>query len=467
MTLPSLPPTLRPPRAALTSLALVSLLSSLGTSIAHVALPALAAAFHAPFVQVQWVVVAYLLALTTVIVSAGRLGDLTGPRRLLLAGVALFTLSAAIGAVPRLPVVIGARALQGVGAAVMMALSLAAAHALVATERAGRIVGLLGTVSALGTALGPAVGGALLALGGWQALFLAQVPLGLLAWGLLWLHLPPDLPRAQLATPFDWGGSLLLAATLAVYALAMTARAEAPAAPRLMLLACAVATGTGLVLHLGRSPHPLLKLALLRDPLLASGLVTSAAVASVMMATLVAGPFYLSGALRLEAAPLGAVMALGPLVAALCAWPAGRCVDRLGAPRMALAGLAGMAGGCAALALQAPTGGALGYALSLAGLTGGYAFFQTSNNTQVLRTAGPAQRGLASGLLNLARHLGLITGATLMGSAFAGAAGGRDPAHASAFALRHALAYTFSLAILVLGLAVLATVWGLRYGRRA
>ncbi len=109
-------------RWALASLSLSMLLSSLGTSIANVALPTLAQAFNASFQEVQWIVLAYLLAITTLIVSVGRLGDITGRRRLLLAGVFLFTVASVLcGVAPTLWLLIAARAAQGVGAAIMMA----------------------------------------------------------------------------------------------------------------------------------------------------------------------------------------------------------------------------------------------------------------------------------------------------------------------------------------------------------
>src|SRR5665647_3416710 len=113
-------------RWALASLSLSMLLSSLGTSIANVALPTLAQAFNASFQQVQWIVLAYLLAITTLVVSAGRLGDITGRRRLLLAGILVFTIASVLcGVAPTLWLLIAARAAQGLGAAVMMALTMA------------------------------------------------------------------------------------------------------------------------------------------------------------------------------------------------------------------------------------------------------------------------------------------------------------------------------------------------------
>ena len=113
-------------RWALASLSLSLLLSSLGTSIANVGLPTLAQAFGAPFQQVQWVVLAYLLAITTLIVSVGRLGDVVGRKRLLLGGIALFTVASGLcGLAPTLGWLIAARAVQGLGAATMMALNIA------------------------------------------------------------------------------------------------------------------------------------------------------------------------------------------------------------------------------------------------------------------------------------------------------------------------------------------------------
>ncbi|WP_047238638.1 MFS transporter, partial [Chromobacterium subtsugae] len=111
---------------AVASLALTMLMPSLDTSIANAGLPALAQALDATFQQAQWIVLAYLLAVTTLIVSVGRLGDLLGRRRLLLAGIALFTAASLLcGLAPTLPALIAARAAQGLGAAVMMALAIA------------------------------------------------------------------------------------------------------------------------------------------------------------------------------------------------------------------------------------------------------------------------------------------------------------------------------------------------------
>ncbi len=444
-------------RWALVSLALCALSSALGTSLANVALPTLAGVFRASFQEVQWVVLAYLLALTVFVVGAGRLGDSFGRRRLLLAGLALFTAASALcGVAPRLWILIVLRAVQGTGAAVLMALSLALAAEAAPPSRTGSAMGLLGTASALGTALGPSLGGALIASLGWRAVFLVHVPLGVWALLLGWRHLPVPLPAEREGRPgLDGLGTLLLAATLAAYALAVTTGRGAfgPANAALLL---AAAAGMGLVVLVeSRARSPLLRLAMLREPVLRAGLVTSACVSTVTMATLVVGPFYLSRALGLGPARVGLAMSAGPLVAALVGLPAGRLVDRFGAGGAATAGLAGMTAGAGLLAATSIRLGVLGYVAPLAVLTAGYALFQAANNTAVLAGIGPDRRGLVSGLLNLARNLGLVTGASAMGALFAAASGARDVAAAPAAGVANGLRVTF-VAAAGLTLAALA-----------
>src|SRR5438105_2321078 len=150
-------------RWALANLSLSMLLSSLGTSIANVGLPTFAHAFNASFQEVQWIVLAYLLAITTLIVSVGRLGDIIGRRRLLLVGIFLFTVASVLcGVAPTLWLLIAARAAQGLGAAIMMALTMAFVGDTVPKANTGSAMGMLGTMSAIGTALGPSLGGALI-----------------------------------------------------------------------------------------------------------------------------------------------------------------------------------------------------------------------------------------------------------------------------------------------------------------
>ena len=447
-------------RWRLFALSLAMLLPSLGTSIANVALPTLAETFAAPFRDVQWIVIAYLIAVTALVVAAGRLGDLFGRRRLLLAGIAVFAVSSAAGAFAgNLWLLVAARGVQGAGAAVMMALTLASVGDVVPKAATGRAMGLLGTVSAIGTALGPSLGGALIAAFGWPSVFAFMAAAGALAFAFGVRLFPDDAAGAPRRLRLDASGTLLLALSLGAYALATTLDAS----PGLVAF-LAAAAGLGLVAFVVVELHvesPLIRLPLLRDRTLSAGLASLSIVSAIVMATLVVGPFYLAEVLRLSAVDVGLVMSVGPGVSALTGVPAGRMVDRLGSYTVALAGLGGVVAGSLLMIALPGAFGVAGYVAGLATITAGYALFQAAGNTAVMNGAAADRRGLVSALLALARNLGLVTGASLMGALFARGSGGiallgLEPGSASGLQL------TFAVAAAAAGTALAVAGWGLR-----
>lgn len=445
-------------RWALAGLSLSMLMPSLDTSIANAGLPTLAQAFDASFQEVQWIVLAYLLAITTLIVSVGRLGDIVGRRRLLLFGIALFTVASLLcGVAPTLWLLIAARAAQGLGAAVMMSLTVALVGETVPASKTGSAMGLLGTMSAIGTTLGPSLGGIMIDGLGWRTVFLVNVPLGILNYLLARRHLPADGlgPKTE-RVGFDKAGTLLLALTLAAYALAMTTGHGSFGTLNVALLSAAVVGVALFVLAESRAASPLIRLEMFRNPVLSASLAMSALVSTVLMATLVVGPFYLSRALGLQATLVGLVLSVGPLVAALCGVPSGRVVDRFGARRMTVVGLGGIAAGAFALSLMPVSFGVLGYVAPVIVITAHYALFQTANNTAIMSDMRPDRRGVISGLLSLSRNLGLITGASVMGAVFALASTTNDIKTARPEAVAGGMRITFAAAtiLIVVALAV-------------
>jgi MFS family permease len=300
----------------------------------------------------------------------------------------------------------------------MMALTIAFVSEIVPKAKAGSAIGLLGTMSAIGTALGPSLGGILIAEGGWRAIFLVSVPVGALTLLLAYCTLPTT-PRQPQAGKFDALGILVLALTLVAYALAMTLGQGHFGFSNGALL---LAAGAGLWLFLrieARAKSPILPQGLLREPSRRAGLIGNGLVSTVMMATLIVGPFYLSQALGLNEASVGAVLTLGPLLSALSGFPAGRLVDRLGAAVGTRVGLVIMLVGAVALALLPVPFGVIGYSAAIALLTPGYQLFQAANTMGIMAEVPPDQRGVTSGILTLSRNLGLITGASVMGATFA------------------------------------------------
>jgi MFS family permease len=271
-------------------------------------------------------------------------------------------------------------------------------------------------------------------------------------------HLPADRPARTTTRPaFDGAGTLLLALTLGAYALGVTVGRDRFGALHPALLAGA-AVGLALFVRVeARTPSPLVRLSMLRDRGLGASLAANALASTVMMATLVVGPFHLASALGLTPALVGLVMSAGPLVAAAAGVPAGRVVDRVGARRAALAGLAVMAVGAALVAALPATLGVPGYVGPIAILTAGYALFQTANNTAVMAGVDAGDRGAVAGMLGLSRNLGLVTGASVMGAVFALASGARDVAAAPPAAVAAGARITFGVASALIAVALAVT----------
>jgi MFS family permease len=376
------------------------LLASLGTSIANIALPAMAGAFHVPFVQVQAVVVAYLAGLTISVFIAGRLGDRLGLKPMMLVGLLLFGLGALLcGVAPNLGFLTGARALQGVGAAFLMTLSMALMRETAQANQLGSAMGLLGTASALGTVLGPSIGGWLVSWSGWQSIFWVQLPMALATCVLVYRLLPPALPREgspHVAGVTWWSGDLV--------------------AP----------------------------------------LLCNTWVAAVMMSTLLVGPFYLGKGLGLTDVEVGLVMSMGPMISIVFGVLAGKRVDAWGSQRVLIMGLALLAAGALLLSFMPGWLGLPGYVLSIAVLTPGYQLFQAANQTATLANVTSRGRGSVSGLLGLSRNVGLMAGASLMGRVFEWGTGASDVVHADPGALENGLRVTFMLsgALMLVALAL-------------
>ena len=372
------------------TLALSMLLASLGTSIANIALPTLSIVFSAPFAQVQAVVVAYLVALTITVVIAGRLGDRYGLKPALMTGLVIFGVASLLcGFASNLGLLVGARALQGIGAAFLMTLAMALARQTAGKERIGRAMGLLGTVSALGMAMGPSLGGLLIELTGWRSLFWLQLLLATVAFIFATLTLPDDSNKSAVAKISLWS---------------------------------------------------------VMDRHLAPSLLLNLLVFAIMMTTLTVGPYYLSLGLELKATQVGLIMAAGPVISIFSGIPSGRLVDSWGSNRVLLLGLSLLTAGAFLFAFLPNMMGISGYVLAIIVLTPGYQLFQAANNTGTLMSIPKERQGTVSGLLNLSRNTGAILGAAGLGAIFASGVGTAELAQASSSAIASGMQLTFLVA---------------------
>jgi EmrB/QacA subfamily drug resistance transporter len=418
-------------------------MGQLDVSIVTLALPHIGADLHAGAGAVRWVALSYLLTLVGTLTVVGHLADRVGRKLLYTYGFAVFTLGSLLcGLAPGLGWLLAARVLQGLGAALLQANSVALIATALPRRELARGLGVQGAAQAIGLALGPALGGLLLALGGWRLIFLVNLPAGVPGIALGWLLLPRsrlaatelrghthEHPPEERGERFDWAGATLLAAALGALMLLISLASQLLEDPvEGVLLAAFTATlFAGLCLRERRAAAPILDLELLRRPALALGLTSAAAAYLVMFGTLYVVPYYLA-AHGVPVALAGLQLATLPVALGVVAPVAGRIAGARNAQALTGGGLLLAALGLLVLAADHDGFGRLaGLAFAGAGLGA----FVPVNNAGVVGAAPNSQAGALSGVLNTTRGVGTALGVAVAGLIYTAAAGDRAAAHLS------------------------------------
>ena len=429
-------------------------MGQLDASIVTLALPRLSRELHASVGVVEWVALTYLLVLVATVATVGRLADAIGRKLLYVYGFAVFTAGSAVcGLAPTLAVLIAARALQAVGAAMLQANSVALITEAMPARLLGRGIGVQGTAQALGLALGPAIGGALLALGGWRLIFLVNLPAGAIGLTLGWFLLPRSRSRRAVRHSDRLGAVLLgLAAAGPLLYLSLAGRAGYGSPSLLLALVVGVGAAFGFVHRERRVADPLIDLSILRRRAVSVGLSSGMVSYLVLFGTLFVVPYYLS-AMQVSTALVGLELAVLPVAIGVAAPIGGRLLDRVGARPLTGGGLLLTGVGLLTIALWHETAGLLA-GLMIAGL--GLGMFTPANNATVMSASPKGHTGVVSGVLNMTRGAGTALGVALASALYIAASGVRG-AGASAAAAGNGL--TVSLA--ALGSVALATALAL------
>jgi EmrB/QacA subfamily drug resistance transporter len=428
-------------------------MGQLDASIVTVALPRMGRDLQVSLGAVEWVALAYLLVLIATVATVGRIADAVGRKLLYVYGFGVFTAGSVLcGLAPTLPVLIAARVLQAIGAAMLQANSVALIAEAVPASKLGRAIGVQGSAQALGLALGPAVGGILLSLAGWRLIFLVNVPAGVIGLALGWFLLPRSRSRRALGTPDVLGAVLLALAAMGPLVYLSLAGREGYSNG--ILLACllgGIVAAVGFVRRERRVTAPLIDLSILRRRGLPSGLSSGLVSYLALFGTLFIAPYYLSAAGD-GAAVIGLQLAVLPVAIGITAPLAGRLVNRLDARVLTAGGLILAAAGMLGIAALHDTAGILA-GLALMGI--GLGCFMPANNAAVMSASPPGHAGVTGGVLNMTRGLGTALGVALAGALFTIGAGvaGAHVAQAGTTVVGHGL----TTALGVLGLVTLAT----------
>lgn len=462
---------------AMIGLGIGVLMGTLDVSIVNIALPTLMKEMNASLEQVQWVLVAYGLIVTSFMLVMGRLGDIWGKKRVYSTGLALFTLgSAACGMAPTIHALIGARAFQALGAVMMQALLTAMITDLVPRGERGRALGLMGGVVSIGLALGPALGGVIIGQASWRFIFWINVPVGLAAL-LIVSRFVPAGSKPERAEGFDFRGAASLLLALGCFALGMTLVENLGFRNHgvLLLFLGAVFGAVVFVWVERQSSHPMCDPSLMRNRLFSLGLAMSF-LAFLLIGTSFLLPFYLQYARGFSVTRVGLLMMAIPVAMGLIAPLAGSCSDRWGSGPVRLVGLIVLIGGCLSVSTLTAESSPGEYVVKT-GLCGlGMGLFQSPNLNAVMSLAPQQHRGVASSLLSLTRNLGVSAGVPFMGMLFLvrlSDLAGQDRLDQSAIAsaapdhLAAALSHTYLVsALLVSAAAVLAMLAWRRGGVR-
>lgn len=404
-----------------------TLISALAHSSITIALPRISAELNIPIDLVSWVMLSFLLAVTVLLLMAGRAGDLFGHRVVYLVGFFLFGITSLLcGLAPNFEMLIFGRVLQGVGGSMMMAIGPALLTTTFPVSQRGRVLGIVATATYIGLTIGPPLGGLVISLLSWRWIFILNVPIVLIVLALSVIYLPADDKKSKVS--FDAAGAFCLIVGLPFFLLAisrgqqwgwLTYKTLGSAAVGLLFL-------TGFITVEARKDQPLLSLDLFRSPVFSGAVLAAVFNYIALFIQIILLPFYLIEALGIDEKGAGLILSAQPLMMALAASPSGWLSDRIGTRGLAVGGMIILAVGLIGLSTVGQHTGTLVVAFWLALMGLGTGVFISPNTSALMGAASKKKQGVAGGVMAIARNFGMMVGialATLIYQGFGGRTG--------------------------------------------
>ncbi len=398
-------------------------MAALNSASLIIILPTLQHDLHTSLINILWVLLGYALASAILLLTVGRMADLWGNKRIYLWGYAIFGVGSVLSAAAvNVQMLIVARFIQGVGGAMLTANTSAIITHTFPQRELGRALGITAMAYAVGTTLGPIVGGLLTDALNWRWAFWVNVPIAVLGFALAVFYLHNEVGMRSVARrePFDLVGAVLLAvsfATLMCFVSFGPMYGWFSSGMLLVLGLCVVATTLFFWRQLA-VPAPLLDLRLFRSRLFAMANYSASFASMGMIAVLFLLPFYLEDVLHYSLFMSAVLLAPYPLTMLVVSPLSGYLSDRFGSRFLGTVGMAIAALSLASLSTLTlhATYGPIALRLVLLGL--GMGMFQSPNNSAVMSAAPSGQRGVASAVLGTMRNLGQLLGIGIIGAVF-------------------------------------------------
>ena len=404
----------------LATVSIGTFMSTLDSSIVNVALPTISGKLHTDLSTIQWVVTAYLLTISSLLPVFGRIADLFGRKRVFSWGFIIFTLGSALcGIASKIWFLIGMRILQAIGASMLIANSAAIITTNFPPKERGRALGLTGTVVALGSLTGPALGGILVGLLDWRSIFYINLPIGILGYLGAQIILPLDKPQHNNET-FDFVGALFFTFGMISLLFAVNNGQDWgwSSSPILSGLFVGILLLALFFYTESRVNNPMINLSLFRIRPFFIGNITGFLSFVAMFANTMLMPFYLQHVLNYDPTHIGLLMTAFPLSMAIVAPISGQASDRLGPIILTTSGLFVTALGLFYLSTLTPTSFYWQIIPGLILMGIGTGLFQSPNNSSVMSSVPPAKLGVAGGINALVRNAGMVIGIAFSVSLF-------------------------------------------------
>ena len=397
-----------------------SFMAALDGSVVNIILPVLSKTFKSDVATIEWVVTVYLLVVSGLLLTFGRLGDLKGHRKIYIWGFSIFIMGSALcGVTWSTTMLVVFRGMQAIGGAMLASNSPAIVTGNFPNEQRGRAFGLVSTMTYLGLTVGPSLGGWLTQTFGWRTVFFINVPVGTLALILSLVFIPKDSP-AEGDKRFDIPGAILFSAGLSSLMIGLNKGAiwgwRSPAV--LVFLAGAMLILAIFILIELRSPAPMLDLSLFRIPLFTTSTLCAILNYICIYSLIFLMPFYLIQGRGLNPAQAGLMLTAQPIIMAIAAPISGAFSDRFGSRRPGMIGMALLASGLFLLSRLGANTGLWLVVLGLAISGAGTGIFISPNTSALMGSAPRSRQGIASGVQAEARTFGMVLGIGLAGAIF-------------------------------------------------
>ena len=442
-------------------------LATVDGSIINVSLPTLVRELDSQFSVVQWVVLSYMLTITTTMLSIGRLADTMGKKQIYSIGFIIFTLGSVLcGTAPSVYWLIGFRIVQGIGSAMILSLGAAILTEAFPPEERGKALGLIGTVVSIGIVAGPALGGVIIGALSWRWIFLVNLPVGVIGTLMVRRNIPDHKPVG--GQRFDYAGALALFFCLFTLLLSLTLGQQ----QGFFNLVVQILIGLSLLMLVvfialeKKVAQPMIDLKMFDNMSLCVSMFTGFISFVGLSGIMILMPFYLENILGFKILHVGLLIGIVPVMIGITSPFAGAASDRFGTRPPAVIGMGVMLIGYLAAATLTEHTSAVGYCVRMFALGLGIGIFISPNNSSIMGTAQRHQLGIVSGIMAITRTLGQTVGVAVMGAVWAGRtavhAGGKIPGGASAAPVDAQIAGlndTFYTAAVLITVALLLGLW--------